>query len=177
MTPRALGALNRPQNHGPQILVPEVEPVSPYPTSVASHPFTPLASHAFDEHAGGLRLRVSAPTLAELFAEAGRALAMLACGGRPPPSPEGEARPVSLRSHDRAALLVDWLNELIYYTEAKGKVWSEFRFTRLTDRDLDASIRGARAPEMRPPVNAATPRDLKVTETPQGASATVVFDV
>jgi SHS2 domain-containing protein len=157
--------------------VPEVEPVSPYPPSAAPHAFTPATSHAFERHAGELRLRVSAPTLAELFAEAGRALAVLACGGRAPPSPEGAAEAVSLRSHDRAALLVDWLNELIYYAEATGKVWSEFRFTRLTDRDLDASIRGARASKMRPAVNAATPRDLNVTETPHGASATVVFDV
>lgn len=135
------------------------------------------ASHAFEEHTGELRLRVDAPTLAELFAEAGRALALLACGDRPLPPPEGEAEEVRLRSHDKAALFVDWLNELIFHTEAHDKVFSEFRFARLTDRDLDARIRGARVPEMRPLVKAATLHDLELTETPHGASATVVLDV
>ena len=135
------------------------------------------ASHCFEEHPGELRLRIDAPTLAELFAEAGRALAQLACGERPPPPPQGEARPVHVRSHDRAALLVDWLNELIFHTETEDQVFSEFRFERLTDRDLDARIRGARAPEMRSLVKAATLHDLKLTETPHGPSATVVLDV
>ncbi len=138
---------------------------------------TSTASHTFEEHTGELRLRIDAPTLAELFAEAGRALAGIACGGRPPPAPEGEAQSVSLRSHDRAALLVDWLNELIFHTEAEGKVFSEFRFPRLTDRDLDAQIRGAPAREIRTLVKAATLHDLVLTETPHGASATVVLDV
>ncbi len=135
------------------------------------------ASHAFEEHTGELRLHIDAPSLAELFAEAGRALALLACSDRPPPAPEGEPQPVSLRSHDRAALLVDWLNELIFRTELEEKVFSEFSFARLTDRDLDARIRGARAAEMRPLVKAATLHDLQVTETPHGAFATVVLDV
>lgn len=138
---------------------------------------TSAASHSLEEHTGELRLRVDAPTLAELFAEAGRALALLACGDRPPPSPEGEAEEVSLRSHDRAALLVDWLNELIFRAEVEGKVFSDFRFAHLTDRDLNAWIRGAPAPAMRTLVKAATLHDLKLTETPHGASATVVLDV
>lgn len=135
------------------------------------------ASHALEEHTGELRLRIDAPAFAELFAEAGRALARIACGDRPPPSPEGEAQPVSLRSRDRAALLVDWLNDLIFRTEVEGRVFSEFRFTRLTDRDLDAWIRGARAPEARTLVKAATLHDLEITETSHGVSATVVLDV
>jgi SHS2 domain-containing protein len=135
------------------------------------------ASHRFEEHTGELRLRVDAPTISELFAEAGRALAQLACGDRPPPPPEGEAQGVALRSHDRAALLVDWLNELVFHTEAEGKVFSEFRFARLTDRDLDAEIRGAPVPDARALVKAATLHDLQVTETPHGASATIVLDV
>ncbi|WP_437719463.1 archease [Sorangium sp. So ce448] len=135
------------------------------------------ASHAFEEHTGEIRLRVDAPALAELFAEAGRALARIACGDRPPPSPDGEAQPVSLRSHDRAALLVDWLNDLIFRTEVEGRVFSEFRFTRLTDRDLDAWIRGARAPEARALVKAATLHDLEITETSHGVSAAIVLDV
>lgn len=135
------------------------------------------ASHAFEDHTGELRLRIDAPTIPELFAEAGRALALLACGTGPLPEPEGKAQQVSVRSHDRAALLVDWMNELIFHSEAEGKVFSDFRFTRLTDRDLDAWIRGARAVEARTLVKAATLHNLTVTESTHGASATVVLDV
>lgn len=135
------------------------------------------ASHAFEDHTGEIRLRIEAPTLAELFAEAGRALALLSCGEGPLPEPEGEAQRVSVRSHDRAALLVDWLNELIFHAESEDKVFSDFRFTRLTDRDLDAWIRGARAVGARSLVKAATLHNLAVTESTHGAFATVVLDV
>jgi SHS2 domain-containing protein len=135
------------------------------------------ASHAFEEHPGELRLHLHAPTLPELFAEAGRALAVLACGDQPPPRPEGEAQPMCLRSHDQAALLVDWMNELIAHARSEEKVFSEFSFARLTDRDLDARIRGAPAPGAQSPVQAATLRDLKLVETGDGACATVVLDV
>lgn len=150
-----------------------VEPT--HGTHVSVPPAT--ASHVFEEHTGELRLRIDAATLAELFAEAGRALALLACGDQPLPPPEGEAERVSLSSHDRAALLVDWLNELVFRAEAEDKVFSEFRFARLADRDLDARIRGAHVPEMRTLVKAATLHDLELTEDPDGASATVVLDV
>lgn len=138
---------------------------------------TGAPSHCFEDHTSELRLRVGAPSVPELFAEAGRALALLACGEAPLPGPEGEAEPVSLRSRDRGALLVDWLNELIFRAESEGKVFSEFRFDRLTDRELEASIRGAPAPGARTLVKAATLHDVEVTETTHGVSASVVLDV
>jgi SHS2 domain-containing protein len=138
---------------------------------------TPAASHTFEDHTSELRLRVEAPTLVELFAEAGRALALLEHGNGPLPEPEGEAQPVSIRSRDRAALLVDWLNELIFRTEVEGKIFTDFRFERLTDRDLEAWIRGARAAPARTLVKAATLHNLTVMESSHGAFATVVLDV
>jgi SHS2 domain-containing protein len=146
-------------------------------TKAVLPPSSRVASHAIDERSGELRLRVDAPSIEEVFAEAGRALAALVCGEGCAPPAEGEPVPIRLRSHDRAALLVDWLNELLFRSEAERKVFTEFEFARITDRDLDAWIRGATVADLHTPVDAATTRDLKLNETAHGASAVVAFDV
>ncbi len=52
-----------------------------------------------------------------------------------------------------------------------------FRFLRLTDRELEAEIRGKGVPEVRTLVKAATLHEVHVSEGPDGASASVVLDV
>jgi SHS2 domain-containing protein len=113
----------------------------------------------------------------EVFVEAGCALAVLACGDRPLPAPDRGAARVSLQARDREALLVDWLNELVFRSETEQLVFVDLRLSRLTDRELEAEIRGAAAPDARALVKAATLHDVHVVEGSDGASASVILDV
>ncbi|HVK65583.1 MAG TPA: archease [Polyangium sp.] len=134
--------------------------------------------HTFEDHTAELRLGLFAPTLPELFAEAGRALAELAVGeGAPLPEASGEHVPVSLHSVDREALLVDWLNELVFRTEVDARVYVDFHFDELTADHLVARVRGAVVPDLRPLVKAATLHDVHITEDSHGYSVHVVLDV
>ena len=84
-----------------------------------------VPSHSFLEHTGEVRLQLQAGSLAELLAEAGRELAELLLRGASG-NQVGPAEEIEVRSADRAALLVDWLNELIYRAESGVAVPTEF---------------------------------------------------
>jgi SHS2 domain-containing protein len=136
---------------------------------------TTRASHALEEHTGELALRIEAPTLPELFEEAGRALAesMRAENG---PGLEHEER-VTATAADREALLVAWLNELVYRAEVNRVLPGGFRIERLSDQRLEAVVRGRRFERLRNPVKAATYHGLSITQGAHGLVATVVLDV
>ncbi len=133
------------------------------------------ATHTLDEHTGELKLRIEAPTLPEIFAEAGRALAEAMAT----PSGDGPlvTRRFEIEASDREALLADWLNELIFASEAEKVIFREFRVELPSERRLLASSSGVRVERLRNPVKAATYHGLAVSERPDGFVATVVLDV
>jgi SHS2 domain-containing protein len=84
---------------------------------------------------------------------------------------------VSLEAYDREALLVDWLNELIFRAETGRKIFSEARIEQIDDRSLAAEITGRPAPLGRTFVKAATFHGLRIEEVPGGLSASVLLDI
>ena len=127
------------------------------------------------DHGSEVRLRIRAPSLAELLAEAGRALAQVQLPG------VGEAAPVwreiEVSASDRAALLAEWLNELIFLTEAEAWLPIQFEVTRTTDTSVRARVSGIwldRAPGL---VKAATLHGLRVDEISGGLEGEVILDV
>jgi SHS2 domain-containing protein len=133
--------------------------------------------HAFEEHTGEVLLRLSAKTLAELFAEAGTALAELMAGDDEPFSADGEAESVVVEARDRDALLVAWINELIYRSETRKRVYTEFAIETASEQVLRGRIRGFVPTHLRTPVKAATLHRLRVEHDEHGYRAEVVLDV
>jgi SHS2 domain-containing protein len=84
---------------------------------------------------------------------------------------------VQLEAPDRQALLVDWLNELLFHTETLRQPFTSFRFLSLTDRALTADIAGPHAVQERTPVKAATHHGLDIVEQGGVLRASVVLDV
>ena len=134
------------------------------------------ASHEVLEHVGELELRLRAPDLAGLLREAGAALAEELLRGQAG-RPDDEAVLLEVESADRAALLVDWLNELVYRADAFGRVLTEFDFERVDEHGLRCRARGVRA-EIAVPVKAATFHGLAVETDADGAlQARVILDI
>ncbi|MBI3185869.1 MAG: archease [Myxococcales bacterium] len=131
--------------------------------------------HSFEEHTGEVLVRLEAPSLEGLFAEAGRALAELLAGE--PPVPKGQAERVQLEAPDRQTLLADFVNELIFLSETRKKVYSELEVERVEGGALSARVRGAEPDSLRTAVKAATFHRLEISEGPGGYSATLVLDV
>jgi len=133
------------------------------------------ASHAFEEHVGEVRVRVEAPTLAGVFEEAAAVLCELAAGAGVRATAEPER--VVVRAADREALLVDWLNEIVYRSESRARVYPEVRVERASDREIEATLRGAEPPAIRTAVKAATMHDLFVRREGDRWAARFVLDV
>jgi SHS2 domain-containing protein len=133
--------------------------------------------HTFQDHTGDVELTVGAPTLADLFREAARALAELMLGEPAGASARGAPQTVTVQARDKAALLVEWLNELIFRAETTKTVFDDVDVQHASDEEVVARLRGVLEPRIRTAVKAATLHGARLTETEKGFRAHVVLDV
>lgn len=134
------------------------------------------ASHRLVPHTGEVEVVVEAPHLASLFEEAARALAELMAEDAPPEG-SGASVHVELSARDREALLVDWLNELVYRADVDKRVYGDVTVDRATDTRLEATLRGNKPLAPRTSVKAATWHRLSIAPREGGLRAVFVLDV
>jgi protein archease len=132
--------------------------------------------HRWVDHTSEVQLEVEAESLPGLAAEAGRALGWLMLRGAPS-EVAGPARTLEVSSVDRDALLVDWLNEILFVAETESWVPIEFVVEEATPTRLRVAARGVPVEEVPSSVKAATLHGLKVEEHDGSFRAEVIFDV
>jgi SHS2 domain-containing protein len=133
-------------------------------------------SHRFVDHTSEVQLDVFAPTFPDLLAEAGRGLAELLLR-EAVVEPVGEWRTLEVESHDREALLVDWLNEILFVAETELWIPLEFEILEASASHVLARARGVEVEDSPSMVKAATFHGLQVRETADGVQAEVILDV
>lgn len=133
------------------------------------------------EHTADIGLRVTATSLEQLFAEAGRAVASLIIEN--PEAIELRQRvAIELEAEDAQGLFVDWLRELIYRFETEHLLLREFSI-RVSDgnRGLRAECQGEPADWSRHlpdhELKAVTYHRLRVAQTATGWEAEMIFDI
>src|SRR3982750_1578106 len=97
--------------------------------------------HRWVDHTAEVQLELGAGSLPGLLAEAGGGLGALLPRGREA-GPSGEPRTIEVASVDREALLVDWLNEIVFLAEVERWVAVDFDFSAASETHLKASARG-----------------------------------
>jgi len=127
------------------------------------------------EHTADWALRVRGRDLAELLVNA--ANGMMALAGVETASMAGPERRLELISHDRESLLVDWLHELLLALELRSVAFKHIRLKTTGERGLAATFQEVPLTSIAKPIKAVTYNELNIEESPQGLSATVVFDV
>jgi SHS2 domain-containing protein len=89
-------------------------------------------------------------------------------------------RDIELTAADAESLLVDWLNELVYYFDAEGILFKRFDISALNNNHLKARGYGEKADsarhELKMGVKAATYHMLKI-EKNNGYRVQVLFDI
>jgi len=89
-------------------------------------------------------------------------------------------RDIELTADDAESLLVDWLNELVYYFDAEGILFKRFDIIELNNSHLKARGYGEKADsarhELKMGVKAATYHMLKI-EKNNGYRVQVIFDI
>lgn len=132
--------------------------------------------HSFAPHPGEVELAIEGPTLRDVFVQAGRALFELMTGAAVP-GPLDAPEVIIVQARDPEALLVNFLNELVFLSETRKKVYPEIVVGTLTNRMLRATVRGATPHLLHTAVKAATLHRLQIEQTPAGVHARVVLDV
>jgi SHS2 domain-containing protein len=88
------------------------------------------------EHPADIGFRAFGATLPELFAHS--AMAMLSIAGDPATATPREEYPLAVKSDDRESLLVDWLNEVLYWFDGKRIAFRDFRVTQFHETAIEA---------------------------------------
>jgi SHS2 domain-containing protein len=127
-------------------------------------------SYRWVDHTAEVELHVEAASQQEVLEDAMKAVAELLDGG----SGLRESRHVRVDAPDRGALLVQWLEELVFLAETDGFIPEEAEIT-LGD-GLEATVQG-RLGEPRPLVKAVTYHGLEFEPAGDGWRAKVVLDV
>ena len=130
-------------------------------------------SYRWVEHTGELELEIEAPTEEQVFGDALRALAELLGDGD---HGSDVSREIRAAGRERAVLLVEWLDELVFLAETESLVPGEVERIGLSDGGVVASVRCHRG-KPRPLVKGATYHRLAFARTRDGFRATVVLDV
>jgi len=81
---------------------------------------------------------------------------------------------------DRDDLLIRFLNELIYLLSVEKIAFSDFKITKLQDRELSCIAKGERLNSLegiKNEIKAATYCDFKIEEDEDGYKARIIFDV
>lgn len=125
------------------------------------------------EHTGELELQIEAQTEEEVFAEALAAFAELVGNGQ---QGEIERRRVAADASDRAALLAQWLEELVFLAETEDFVPERLASLKLGDRALLAEVDGRQG---RPPhlVKGVTYHRLELAYDGTSWRARAILDV
>lgn len=135
--------------------------------------------YEYFDHTADVGIRLSAPDLNTLFADAGRALMGLIVENIDDVRPEQEFE-FQVVGTARDYLLFDWLSELVRHFETTGVVLSRFDVQVSAD---GMSARGWGEPldadrhHLGSEVKAVTYHQLAVTQTGAGWSAQVILDI
>jgi SHS2 domain-containing protein len=131
-------------------------------------------SYRWVEHTAELELELDAPTAEGVFADALVALAELLSEDEP--GGDDVSVEISLRGEDRALLLADWLDELVFVAETQSLVPVAAQRIELDARGLSATVSTFRTVPS-PLVKGITHHRLAFEPGGSGFRASVVLDV
>jgi SHS2 domain-containing protein len=127
-------------------------------------------------HTADWSYRAFGTDLKELFANAAHALFTLQ-GAEPATQSTRVQHAVNVDAIDQEALLVNWLNELLFLQEQYRETYDQFTFEQLTPTELTATVGGKPRAKMDKIIKAVTFHNLKIEQTQDGWQAVLVVDV
>ena len=137
------------------------------------HPYRTLS------HTADLGLRIWGADLAELYENAAKALIATLTDRRR--LRLREDKEITVEAPDREALLVAWLNHLLYLYDIDGFLGRDFDIVDLSPERLTAIARGEQFDperhEGKTAVKAATYHQLEITQMEDAWRATVILDL
>lgn len=128
------------------------------------------------EHKADLKIRAFGKTKEELFLNA---LLGMTESLKPDFKPgEKITRQIKINSPDLAALLVDFLSEVLYLVQTNKEIYDKAEFTKFSDTEIEAELSGQKIERFGEDIKAVTYHQLDVHQGKDGTwEATVLFDI
>jgi len=127
------------------------------------------------QHTADVRLRVTASSLEELFADALRGLMAVMHGDAV--SRHEETESIELESVDVTALLVDFLNEALVRAVVRRRSYTGASFASLGETRLSATLTSVPAAAFDEDVKAVTHHEAEVRRSGEGWTTMLVLDI
>jgi len=128
------------------------------------------------EHPADLKIRAFGKTKEELFLNM-----MIGMNENMRPEikkPEEKMkREIKIKSPDLSALLIDFLSEVLYSSQANTEIYNEAKIIKLTDTELEAEIFGQKVERFGEDIKAVTYHDSEVKQVNDHWEVTVLFDI
>jgi len=129
------------------------------------------------EHKADLKIKASGKTKEELFLNMLLAVASV-LGSQQREEHNEVLREISIKSLNTEMLLVDFLNEILYLSQVNKEVYTNIKFKKFTENELEGELKGKRIERFKEDIKAATYHNLQIKQTKQGLwEAVVLFDV
>ena len=133
------------------------------------------------EHTADIGIAVEASDLEGVFVSAAEAMFDIMAERRDADAPDtsGIKLNVRLTAENQDELLVNWLNELLFLSSARGLIFTGYQIHKLTDHSLDASVLAEDIEHYRQNIEfkAATYHELELVQGHDSYKAKVIFDV
>jgi SHS2 domain-containing protein len=126
------------------------------------------------EHTADWELEVWAPDFGQLLEQAARG--MYSLSGAELHTTLCEDRSFEIQALDPESLLVEFLSELLYYSEMEGLGFDHYEL-KIEGNDLRARLVGAPLESLEKEIKAVTYHNLAIRRTDRGLMAKIVFDV
>ena len=139
---------------------------------------TPLPYEVF-EHTADIGLHAYGATLAELFIHAAQGMESLMVA--PEQIRPQVQREVEVEGHDEIALLIAWLNELIFLFDTDYLLLCDFTIDAISRTHVKARAAGeaydAQRHDLSSAIKAVTWHEASVEQSDNGYKARIIFDI
>ncbi len=125
-------------------------------------------------HTADTKIRVFGNTKQELFLNAVKGMtAILKFSGKG----KSVCRKIEVNSLDLNALLIDFLNEVLYLTETNREVYNDIKFKNFSDSQLQGELEGNKIESFGEDIKAATYHDVEIKKKNNIYQVDILFDV
>lgn len=133
----------------------------------------------FLNHTADMGIRVTAPTLKDLFKKAGEAVIEIMLKQRP--AAKTSPFRLSVTGEDLPDLMVRWLGEILFLFEGEGKIVTDMDIDSIRENRIDATVYTVPfdpdVHEVTTEIKAVTYHQIEVAQRKDGWQATVIFDL
>lgn len=137
-----------------------------------------LPKFKFLEHPADLKMQFFGKNLPELFINAALGMMTFLYGDKDQGIKVNVTENIDVSADNIETLLVDWLAEILYLSDANNCAYWNYEITEFTTNRVSAKITGVKAMKGEDEIKAVTYHELEIKQTEDGHfEAIVVFDI